>query len=265
MTTTENECVGFKGFLENGEIVTVYCGQWRCKRCARKNAIKWSIRVSQHILAMEKLASDATKRIGVKHERHEFRFWTLTLRPSVKTAQQGYAKLPRLWDNLRKAIQRYYGSPLWQYVAFVEAHPKRSAIPHFHVITSLPVPMVKQPRTDKNGKVYMRTLRLKDLAYSCGFGFQAWDVPVLGRRAANYVAKYASKGSDEIPRGFRRVRASRHWQKLEKLDRPKLLVKAAHETNFAYIWRVQEACGLPIEELWEKWFDATMQVDNIGN
>lgn len=255
--TEQTECVGFKAFLENGQIVTVYCGQWKCSRCSKKNAAKWAIRVIQHINNQEARASEATKRTGVKHERHEFRFWTLTLRPSIRTAKQGYDVLPRLWDNLRKAIQRYYGNPLWQYIAFVEAHPKRAKIPHFHVITSLPVPYVKQARKDKNGKVYLRRLRLKDLAYKCGFGFEAYDVPVSGRKAANYVAKYASKGSDEIPKGFRRVRASKHWDKLQKLDRPKLLVKAAHETNFAYIWRVQDACGLPIEELWEKWIDAT--------
>lgn len=255
--TEQVECVGFKAFLENGEIVTVFCGQWKCKRCSKKNAQRWAIRVIQHITALEREASEATKRTGAKHERREFRFWTLTLRPSIKTAKQGYDVLPRLWDNFRKAMQRAYGDPLWQYIAFVEAHPKRGFIPHFHIITSLPVPRVRVPRKDKNGKVYFRLLRLKDFAYKCGFGFEAYDKVITGRKAANYVAKYASKGSDEIPKGFRRVRPSKHWRKLEKLDRPKLLVKAAKETNYAYIERVHNASSVDIEDLWERWIDAT--------
>lgn len=215
------KCPVMKAFNTKGKVVTVYCGLWTCKRCQRKLAQLWAWRVRIHVETSGKPAY----------------FWTLTLRGSVRTPKQGFAALPKLWDTLRKAVQRAVGR--WEYVAFVEGHPKRGNIPHFHIIS-----MSKAPR------------RIKDLAMYAGFGYQAKEKRVDGAGAASYVAKYASKQHEDTPRNFRRVRASRSWAKLPEGEGDGFIVKAITETLTAYLLRVHELTGIEMETLLQRWADA---------
>lgn len=239
----ENEqqpCTKFRAFNSLGKLVNVRCGLWSCPYCARKNSIKWAIRVKKH---ME------------KHPEQAY-FWTLTLPKWYKSPEKAYKDLRRLWDTFRKALQRQYKDQQWAYVAFVEAHPKRSKIPHFHIISMLPIPeKYKWRKNEKTGKRWRYKMRLKDFAYRAGFGFIAYDKPVTTARAGWYVAKYASKTDEKMPKGFRRVRAARAWDKLPKRDGPTLIVKARGETNYHYCLRVQEITGIAVDELYELWTD----------
>jgi hypothetical protein len=143
-----------------------------------------------------------------------------------------------MWDRFRRTIQKSY--PNWQYAAFVECHPHRNNIPHYHVISLYPTPY-----------------RLKDLAVSCGFGFEAWDVPISSRGAAAYVSKYASKQGYIMPRGFRRVRVSHRWPKLPKPGYEKRVYPMGNrESVKAYIRRVASITGMKYSELLSSWLSA---------
>lgn len=227
-----------RAFNTEGKIVKVRCGLWSCEYCRKKNAIKWSMIVKYHL---ENCKSTA-------------HFWTLTLPSKYKSPAKAYEDLPRLWDTFRKIIQRYYDGSIWNYVAFVEAHPKRGRIPHFHVISMLPAPSFWRWRTNrKTGEKTRYRTRLKDFAIKAGFGYIADDQEVTTAKAGRYVAKYASKGDDKMPKKFRRCRASRGWQRAPKYDGPKLIVKQYNENNFNYCQRVATAIGADVVDLYEQW------------
>ncbi len=213
-----SNCGDLHAFKHDGTVVTVYCGKWSCKRCSKVNANRWAWRVRLYI-----------------GERGETAwFWTFTLGISYRTRKSGYLALPRLWDTLRKELQRQFGK--WQYCAFVEGQPHRGSMPHFHVIS-----LVKSPR------------RIKDLAVHVGFGHQAYEEPVNDKKAAHYVAKYASKTDAQMPTGFRRVRTSRGWPKLPPYHGERYMVKSSLETLADYLLRVSDVSGIEPEILERRW------------
>jgi len=216
-------CPTFLAFTKNGEIKPVFCGLWSCPQCAINNARKWAWRVSIHI--------DAS-------DSHAW-FWTLTMSNKIKDRAYAYKLLPKLWDNLRKKMQRFYPDK-WEYCAFVEGQPLRSNMPHFHVIS-----MFKAPK------------KFKTMAVECGFGYQAKQKVVTSKKAAWYVAKYASKGDSNMPKNFRRVRASQTWSQLPEGGQQELLVKSRTETLGAFIMRVHDETNVPHELLLERWYSAS--------
>jgi len=238
--TSTNLCVKMRAFNTDGKLVKVRCGLWSCEYCRVKNAQRWAMRVKYHL----------------ENTPNTAYFWTLTLPSKYKSPDSAYRDLPRLWDSFRKIIQRYYDGSTWNYCAFVEAHPKRGRIPHFHVISMLPAPSFWRYRTSRTtGETWRFRTRLKDFAIQAGFGYICDDKPVSTRRAGNYVAKYASKGDDKMPKKFRRCRVSRQWKKLPKYDGPKLIVKQASENVYHYCLRVEEITGIAVDELYEIWTD----------
>lgn len=221
--TGSERCANAKrAFNANAEIVRLACDRWSCDYCRKILAWRWAQRVSYGIA----LRSDT-----------EPWFWTLTLPPWVLDAKTGYKVLPGRWDTFRRELQRGYAE--FSYAAFVEAHPHRSFIPHFHIITFAPAPR-----------------RLKDLAVHAGFGHQAKELEINGRVAANYVSKYASKGGGEIPAHFRRVRVSRDWPRLPS---PEYAIKvypfAPRETLSEYLRRMSITLGCALDLLRGTWLD----------
>lgn len=216
------------GFTVDGKIAPLWCGKWSCERCRQINAKLWAWRARLH----------------VGHSNRQAYFWTLTMRGTVRTPYQGFRAIPKAWENLRKTMQRKTG--VWTYLAFVECHPKRSKIPHFHVISMTACPVtgshVEQP--------------LKDLAYTCGFGYIAKEEEIDGGKAAGYVSKYASKHDPSIPRNFHRARASSDWLKLPEVDLPAYLVKGPRETLSNYLLRVNNQSEIDIDILYMRWVDA---------
>jgi hypothetical protein len=213
------------GFSDHGKAVPLYCGKWACERCRTDLAKQWAWRASLHI----------------NNSTSEAFFWTLTLRPGIQTSYQGFRALPALWDNLRKKMQRVTGK--WTYLAFVECHPQRHSIPHFHAISLTKAPMVGD---------HIRN-PIKDLAYQAGFGFMATEEVVQGWKAAWYVAKYASKHDPAIPRNFRRCRASRDWTKLPEMDLPAYLVKGRNEHLSEFIIRASENTDVDPDTLYRRY------------
>lgn len=220
-------CPQFYAFNTDAHLIAVRCGSWYCPHCMKINARHWAWRVNLHITAKHVPAY----------------FWTLTLGRKYKTAADGFAALPGLWDRFRKYIQRL--SPgRWEYVAFVEGQPQRGHMPHFHIIS-----LKKEPK------------RLKDLAVWAGFGYQAKSERITGGKAAAYVAKYASKQSPLTPRGFRRVRASRGWAKLPAKDGEPLIVRAGKESLQDYLERVASETNIPLEDVVSAWLSKETAYD----
>jgi len=221
------KCPTMKAFNGEGRVVNVYCGQWACKRCSKIKARLWAWRV----------------RITINGSEQTWYFWTLTMRRKYRSAKVAYDALPRLWDTLRKAIQRR--NKRFSYIAFVEGQPQRGNMPHFHVITNV-----------KPWK------RVKDIAWYAGFGYQAKCVEVNGPKAASYVAKYATKQNPDTPKGFRRVRASRDIEKLPDYDAQLLIVPYKTEHTWEYILRVHGVTEIDADDLLERWQDESDNVDN---
>jgi len=224
------------GFNNDGKAVPLYCGKWSCERCRVDNAKQWAWRATIHI---------------ANHDAEAY-FWTLTLRSDVRTPYQGFRAIPGAWDSLRKTMQREIGK--WSYLAFVECHPKRSHIPHFHVLSLTAAPVVGSHRNQP----------LKDLAYRAGFGYIALEETVATWKAAWYVAKYASKHDSAIPRNFRRCRCSRDWAKLPPHNLSAYIVKSRGEHLVDYLLRVEEVTGVGVDTLVMRWRTAH-NIYEIGN
>ena len=220
----KRRCPVMKCFKVTGSVTAIPCGSWSCPICSKANARKWAWR------AMLQLDEDS----------RQCRFWTLTMPGGMKSPAYAFAKLPSLWDALRKTIQRATGA--WTYLAFVEGQVKRNGMPHFHVLSYAQSPY-----------------RLKDLAAHLGFGYQAYDVVVQSKQAAVYVAKYASKGDKAMPRGFRRVRASRDWHALPYVPHEPFIVPAKGEDLIHYFDRVAEETGLSIDVVKDNWIAFDMK------
>lgn len=233
------KCPATIGFKSSGQAVLVYCGQWSCKSCAKKLARKWAIRTYRHIEA-------AIDRTGQR-----WYFLTLTLGSYYKTASQGFARIKKLWQALRMYLKRKYGA--FEYIAFVEGQPRRAGMPHFHIIMSL----CPKEALNKKGEIIKH--RVHNFAASRGFGFQADLTPVVSKKAAFYVSKYSSKGSEIVPKGFRRVRTSRGWYKLPKQS--VLTVPARGEDIAHFILRVVENTGLDFETAYARYAQIMQQFD----
>lgn len=226
MKQKAGRCIAFYAFNSSGKITPVPCGRWSCEVCAKENARMWAWRA----------------RLQLDGDQKQYYFWTFTLGSKYKNAKQGFQAITRLWDTLRKAVQRHYRKvtgdkkAAWDYMAFVEGQTKRGNMPHFHVLSGTPAPY-----------------RIKDFAVHCGFGYQATQEKIEGKRAANYVTKYASKGNSDMPKNFRRARVSRQWAKLPPYAGKTLYVKSKAETITDFLIRVHENTGADLDDLWEQW------------
>lgn len=206
-------------FNAEANVVAVACDRWQCDVCRQVLSFRWATRV----------------RYGMALHGGDCYHWTLTLPGKIKTGKFAFLVLPGLWDNLRKTMQRE--RKRWDYAAFVEIHPHRVGVAHFHIIT-----------------FEASTQRIKDRAAHAGFGYMATEQLIEGWEAARYVSKYTSKQGREMPRGFRRVRLSQHWPKLpDAIYEIALLPMQAKENFGNYLDRVALATGQPIPDLQARW------------
>lgn len=222
------KCPSFRAFNKSGSVQSVYCGQWACPRCSKIKARLWGWRA----------------RLTVDDSDKTWYFWTLTMRRKYRDPAVAYADLPRLWDTLRKSIQRRVG--VFSYIAFVEGQPKRGNMPHFHVICDI-----------KPWK------RVKDIAWYAGFGHQAECSEVNGPKASSYVAKYATKQNPATPKGFRRVRTSQDIKPLPDRETEGLIVPRRDEKTWEYVLRVSIITNTDPEDIYERWTADTEQDNQV--
>lgn len=231
-------CGKLYAFNTRAKVVRVLCGQWSCTACSKTLARLWAWRVKLECATWP--------------DQHAY-FVTFTLPAYIGTPYLGYIRIKELWDRYRREMHRsiahscYKGLLDWKYCAFVEGQPKRGYMPHFHIIQNTLTPRVSNRALDP----------IKDFATSLGWGFEAHEDLVTGKRAAGYCAKYASKISPSTPKNFRRVRTSQKWAKLPPADYPALIVKSRLETTGEYIMRVADATGADHQTLLDRWVDVT--------
>jgi hypothetical protein len=224
----QTRCRNFqRAFNEIGQVVHIACDQWQCEFCQRVLAWRWAERIRYAIALWG----------GPTY------FWTLTLPGWVDDPAKGYKLIPRRWPTLAQAVRRKTGE--FDYAAFVEAHPHRMDIPHFHVIS-----LQKAPT------------RLKDMAVHAGFGHQAKEVLITGKHAASYVTKYASKQGRSMPKGFRRVRTSQHFPKLpEPCCDLAVYPMAKGESVRHYLARIAgKLAVIWPQQLTERWLDPSRDI-----
>jgi hypothetical protein len=190
------------------------CKLWSCPYCARQNAKGWALRA--------KMAGDDWT---VRYE--QLAFVTLTSHERLGPAAS-LAVLPSAWGALSARLRRY--TPGIKYLMIPERH--QSGRVHLHAITSAPI----------------GTRWWKDNARSCGMGYQDHeDVVKNGWGAWYYTLKYLLKGvtTGDWPKGFRRVRTSRHFPQLPPGEYPGWqFSKLQAEISLADEMRGQAAQGL---------------------
>jgi hypothetical protein len=235
----KQQCPMAVAFSSEGQAKLLYCGKWSCKICAKRNSRIWSIHAYYGITAM----ADKSARVH---------FWTLTMGSQYARPAEAYKAFPRLWDATRKAIQRYHKE--FTFIAFVEGQPKRSYMPHFHVLTFQSIPSGYSTRNDPLEWI-------KDFGAHMGFGWSNKDEMVTSLRAAGYVTKYASKGCPEIPKGFRRVRCSRNWVKSPDKAYDPYYVRSVGERIEDYLQRVEAGTGVPIDTIAQSYQKATLNLN----
>jgi hypothetical protein len=210
---------GLRAFNGEGNVVRLACDQWKCDSCRHILSWRWAKRVQ----------------LGIDGHSGASYHQVFTLPGQIRTQAYGFLILRGCWDNYRKFMQRALGK--WGYAAFVELHPRRAGIAHFHVIS-----LEKCPQ------------RISDMAAHAGFGWRTWEKLVDGKGAAREVSKYTSKQGANMPKGFRRVRLSRGWPKLPDptYDLP-IYVKARSEQFDHYFHRIHALTGSDIPDLLARW------------
>jgi len=210
---------GIRAFNGEGNVVALACDQWKCDSCRRSLAHRWAQRV----------------RYGMALWPGSAYHLTLTLPGRVRTPAFGFLVLKSAWKNYRQNMLRSLGE--FDYAAFVELHPQRLGIAHFHIIA-----LQKCPE------------RVKDFAHHAGFGYEATEDGVAGWKAAYYVSKYTSKQGADMPKGFRRVRTCRRWPKLpDALYEIAVYPPAKGEEIDRYISRIHRITGAEIPDLLARW------------
>lgn len=226
-------------FDSAGRTRLLHCGQWKCPKCAVRLARKWAAIIKYHV------KTDQFLRNGDEWGgKQKYWFITFTLPGRVSSVGRGFKMLPGLWDNLRKAFYKKYA--YWRYLAFVEGQPKRGGMPHFHVISDVPIPVWPNAQ----GEITKRMVH--DFAHSAGFGFEAEQEIINSSKAAAYVAKYASKQHPAMPKNFRRVRASKMLWRAELPEKDKWLVKARNEGMADFVARVSAVTLLSEAEVYSR-------------
>lgn len=235
------KCPVIAAFTRSGNAVLVRCGLWTCPFCSRMNARKWARRVRLHLEA----------------NVMDWWFITLTFGSAYRVPISAFRVLPKLWDALRKEMQRVY--PEWQFMAFVEGQAKsRGGMPHFHIISN------KHVNSCRGRKGQWTQRGVHDWAVKRGFGFESSCKLIDSQEAGAYVAKYASKGDPSMPKKFRRVRSSHSWYKVPKDPSKKLIVPSKGEDLVHFLLRVQNISDVDLEKLYQSWREANDELMRIN-
>lgn len=165
------------------------CKLWSCPACADINKGLWAVR-----------AFHGAERLQESAKTINF----LTLTSHEKLTPQGTLKIwPKAWARLRERARYETGG--FDYLLVPERHKNQRL--HVHAI-----------ETAGLGKRWW-----KDNARAVGLGFMADEtVANTAGGAAYYTVKYLTKSleTQQWPKGFRRVRTSRTWPKLEQNQTP---------------------------------------------
>ena len=164
------------------------CKLWSCPSCAKTNSDLWCMRVT---MGCQQFIDQGL----------ELSFVTVTSHEQL-SAKESVEVLPHSWKKLSMRLRRHVKG--LKYVVIPERH--------------------------KTGRVHIHGIFLsgankrwwKDNARSCGMGYQAEEEAVYSASGAGfYVGKYLAKQLSDArwKKGFRRVRTSLYFPKLQALPR----------------------------------------------
>lgn len=189
-------------------VVQGCCNNWLCRRCGQIRARHEYGRI---VNGAQKLADAG----------HELYFWTLTCRGKdmpLADAMAHYLKWTnKLLTYARRDCKKQEG--LWSYVQVTERQKRQH--PHSHLIVTFVHNDSRPTIRMKNGKQreVLESARFSQINARSGLGPQ-YEITVIKNPAAVavYVSKYLFKESvsTEWPKGWRRVRYSQSWPKLEQ-------------------------------------------------
>jgi hypothetical protein len=170
------------------------CKQWDCPYCAERNKEGWVYRgLKGAVLLVDE---------GLTLE-----FVTITSRPYTTANSSRYffsQNWPKLARRAKYHTEKKSGQK-WAYFLIPEQH--KTGRLHAHLIAA----------------THLCERWWKDNAYKCGLGYIA-NVQEVEHPAFTvaYVTKYLAKSIEytEWPKGFRRVRTSRNWPAVDKLELP---------------------------------------------
>lgn len=166
------------------------CKSWSCPACAEVNKSLWAIRAYQGARA-------------IMDEGQTLYFLTLTSHEKL-TANQALWVWPKAWAKLRDRM-KYAAGGVFHYIMIPEKH--ESGKLHVHAIESAGL-----------GNTWV-----KKNARKSGMGYIDEEKRLrTPTGAAWYTTKYLTKSLEfnAWPAGFRRIRTSQSWPKMEKLPPP---------------------------------------------
>jgi len=167
------------------------CKQWRCPYCAQVNKRLWTMKAYYGAEFLQ------------DGEGEPLRFITLTSHEKL-SARQSWTVWPKAWAKLYMRAKRIQSGA--SYILVPEQH--KDGRLHVHFLATWT----------------MAERWWKDNARECGLGFMAEsEQPRSLAHAAWYIGKYISKQLDtnQWPKGFRRVRPSHNWPKMQPAAKPK--------------------------------------------
>jgi len=183
---------------EMTRIFLLPCGSWDCPECGKRKRKVWLMDVLHGVSYY------------MEQKGMEWYCLTLTLSGRNRSRASSISRWRSVWPRLNSRHYRKFG---WcPYVLIPEFHA--NGVVHLHAIVSSP--------TTKRW--------WKDNCYTCGGGYMAEYEPCRSPAyAGGYFTKYMHKqmGIKTWPKGYRRVRTSHRWP---KLDRPK--------PGSSYEWKV---------------------------
>jgi hypothetical protein len=178
--------VGVDEETRKATLIRPNCGLWTCPYCAAQKQHAW------FLSAFKGISQLAAAGLHVS-------MITLTSRGGEgRTRDAAIEAFNVGWPKLARRVKYQQGE--LTYLAVPEQH--KNGIMHLHVVAHN-----EQPKR-----------WWKDTAFKVGLGYMVEispiDQPEIG---AYYVSKYIGKGigSTKWPKGFRRVRTSRDWPKVE--------------------------------------------------
>lgn len=167
------------------------CDSWACPYCAEVKSKSWQLNAFKGVTDFQNQ--------GVR-----LSFVTLTSRGGKgRTRDRSIDSFRLAFPKLARRVKYQQGD--FEYIAIPEQH--KNGIVHLHMIAT--------------GALSLRWW--KDNAFYCGLGYIAHVRDVEhGGAAARYVSKYVGKDFIGVqwPKGYRRVRASQNWPRLEQIGLP---------------------------------------------
>jgi len=198
-------------------VIQGCCNHWECPRCGEMVAKKHYGRIVE---GAREIAAD-----------HELYFITVTCRGMELSAAEAMAGYGKWTHRLLRTMQQKYtrSGGTWFYAQVTEA--QRRGHPHSHILTTFkPHDLVEGCKSDwvttsdgiRSEQLLdaYRSDWLQEMVQKAGLGEQ-YDISTVAsvEACSRYIAKYMFKDSQfgtHFPKGWKRVRYSQNWPKLER-------------------------------------------------